>query len=68
MTLKATFANNKTRPCCAAGQRDAAEKRLKSLERLLLKADPANKPHQVDSLLLGYVLTADSMFLTFLAL
>ncbi len=32
---------------CAAGQRDAAEKRLKNLERLLIRADPANKPHQV---------------------
>ncbi|KAL0046102.1 hypothetical protein WJX82_002585 [Trebouxia sp. C0006] len=29
-----------------AGQRDAAEKRLKNLERLLIRADPANKPHQ----------------------
>lgn len=32
---------------CAAGQRDAAEKRLKSLERLLIRADPASTPHQV---------------------
>lgn len=32
---------------CAAGQRDAAEKRLKNLERLLIRADPANRPHQV---------------------
>lgn len=31
----------------AAGQRDAAEKRLKNLERLLIRADPASKPHQV---------------------
>lgn len=31
----------------AAGQRDAAEKRLKTLERLLIRADPASTPHQV---------------------
>lgn len=31
----------------AAGQRDAAEKRLKNLERLLIRADTATTPHQV---------------------
>ena len=38
--------------CDAAGQRDAAQKRLQSLERLLLRADPTAKPHQVTSLTL----------------